>query len=195
MKKLLAIILALACVLSLWACGPAATDLTQYTQAIANTAPGSAIIDVTMNDTEFGIELKGVYNITYNEDGSASVEFTYNKLNPAASSSKDMYEEKSGSATISADGKVEGDGVDGSVVAATLIKLNLTAPIKSSVVARGILTADIEQANTAAVIGVELPSDATLELRMADTEGTKIGQATINYTNDRGAVRIVCQYN
>ena len=194
MKKIIALILALACVFALVACAPASNDLAEYTAAVANTSPSVVVVSVTTNDAQFGIELGATYTITYNEDGTASVKFVYDVLN-SATMGDGVTTEKSGSATVAADGTVTGDGVDTSVLAAAALSLNLNAPIKSYIVARGILTASIDKANTAAVLGVELPSDASLELRMADTDGTKIGQATINYTNDRGTVRIVCQYD
>lgn len=194
MKKIIALILALACVLGLAACTPANEDLMPYTEAMANTVPTSAIINVNVYDTEFDEELEGTYTVTYNEDGTATIDYEYEVLNPAAEGDG-IKELKSGSATVAADGTVTGDGVDASVIAAATLNINLTAGVKSYVVARGILTANIEKANTAAVLGVELPGDASLELRMADNEGTKIGQATINYSNDRGTVRIVCQYD
>lgn len=194
MKKIIALILALACALGLVACAPANEDLKPYTEAIANTTPASAIINVTIHDTEFDIELDGVYTVTYNEDGTAAIEYEYEVLNSAATGDG-LTRTESGSATVAADGTVTGDGVDASVIAAATLNINLNTGVKSSVVARGILTANIEKANTAAVLGVELPSDASLELRMADNEGTRIGQATINYSNDRGTVRIVCQYD
>ena len=197
MKKIIALIMALTLVFALASCAPASTDLIEYTEAIANTTPASAIIDVTTYDTEFAIELKGLYTVTYNEDGTATLEYEYEKLNPAIVSGSDaeMKEVINGSATIGADGAVTGD-VSASVIAATVIKFDLTKTIKTYIVARGILTANIDKANTAAVLGVELPSDASLELRLAETEaGARIGQATVNYTTDRGTVRIVCQYN
>jgi hypothetical protein len=194
MKKIIALILALVCVFALVACAPASNDLAAYTSAIANTTPTTVIVDVTSNDTEFAISLNAKYTIVYNEDGSASVDYVYDVLNPATTADN-MKTTKTGSATVSADGTVTGDGVNMSVLAAADLSLNLNAPIKSYIVARGILTANIEKANTAAVLGVELPSDASLELRMADAEGTKIGQATINYSDERGTIRIVCQYD
>ncbi len=194
MKKIIALILALACVFALAACTPANDDLGAYTTAIANTAPSSVIINVTTYDTEFGVELNAIYTVVYNDDGTASVEFEYEVMNPATAGDG-ITTTKTGSASIAADGTVTGDGINVSVLAAATLSLNLKAPIKSYIVARGILTANVEKANTAAVLGVELPSDASLELRMADTEGTKIGQATINYSDDRGTIRIVCQYD
>ncbi len=197
MKKIIALIMAITLVFALASCSPESSELTEYTEAIANTTPASAIIDVTTYDTEFDIELKGKYTVAYNEDGTATLEYKYEKLNPTIVSGKDneMKETVTGSATISADGTVTGD-VNASVFAATGIKIDLTKTIKSYIVARGILTVNIAKANTEAVLGVDLPSDASLELRLAESEaGTEIGQATINYSTDRGTVRIVCQYD
>ena len=193
MKKIIALILALACILALASCAAEGVNLDAYKTAIANTAPSSVIISVTTYDTAFGVELTGTYTVTYYEDSTARVVGEYQVMNSATTD--ELTSTIPVDATIAADGTVTGDGVSASVAAAAGLSIDLGAPIKSSIVARGILTANIEQANTAAVLGAELPSDASLELRMADSEGTKIGQATINYSDDRGTVRIVCQYD
>ena len=191
MKKTLLLLLVVAlAVLSLAACQEEInTDLNPYSDAVARTFPTSIRVETTYTDDTFDVTLQGVYTATYNGDGSATVVYEFDKLNPAGSAN--LYDKVSGTVTIAADGTVSGS-LDETVAAAVRLSLNLDASKMSYSIDRGILTADISAENTKSVLGVALGSAAKLDMRLA---GDVIGSYTVNYSTATGSAKIVCIYN
>ena len=191
MKKTILLILTVAlCVFALAACQTETnTDLNPYQDAVAKTFPSSVRVETSYTDNAYGVELCGVYTVTYNADGTAVVEYEYDKLNPAGSA--ELYDKVSGTVTIAADGTVSGS-LDANVTAAAKVSLNLDTEKMTYSVDKGILTAQISAANTKSVLGVDLGADAKLDMRLA---GEAIGSYTVNYTTAKGAAKIVCIYS
>ena len=194
MKRIISILLVAVMLLLLASCQPAGVDISEYQNAIVATEPTAVRVTVTLDSAVFsGVVLNSAYDITFNGDGSATVEFEYDVVNDTSSESDEFISVKTGSATIAADGTVTGDNVPASVVAGAKLAINLDqSKFKSMIEARGILTVEILAANTEAVLGFKVDADASLELRI--TEAGTIGSASLNYTDATGAVAIVVAY-
>ena len=118
MKKIIALLLALTCVFALVACGddPAPTpdggdtpnyeNLAPFTAAIAASNPASASISVSQIATQFNVTMNGEYDVVYNEDGSATIEYSYDKFNEITDETTEVTTTVTGTATVAADGTV-----------------------------------------------------------------------------------------
>ena len=195
MKKIIAILLALTLVFALASCNKDTTpsvDLEPFKTAIANTTLSSAKIEITAkNDFLPEHPLMAEYNVTYNDDGSATINYTYMVYNEITSNTTEITTTIPGYATISADGVVSGD-VSATVSAAAGVNFNLDLAKMAATEDHGILRATVSAANTADVLGGAIGADVVFTLTVAN--GTVTG-ATINYTLDGVAYEIVCTYN
>ncbi len=194
MKKIIALILALTCMLALASCDGAGADhkaLEAYKTAVDETSPARATINIVYTDLALNVTLNGSYQVEYNEDGTATVNYEYDKLNGIDSGSDEMVSTVSGTATVKADGTAEGD-VDAKVTAATTVKINLDPAKMTYSVARGILTASVKAADTEAVLGVNLGSDVSMTMTVSDSG--KIGSVSYNYLTANGTASVVCFY-
>lgn len=198
MKKFIAILLALTLVFALASCkkdnAPAAVDVESYKTAVANTSLRTAKLVVTQTNDLFPNDpLVAEYEISFNDDGSAVVDFTYmlyQTITPGGDGV--ITEQHTGHANIAADGTVTGDRVSDTVTAAASVSFNLDATKMTVSEDHGILRANIPAANTAAVLGGAISADVVLTLSTAN--GVVTG-ATINYTTANASYEIVCTYN
>ncbi len=191
MKKIIAFALLLILALSLVACAPTDAEiLAPYNEAIASTSPTSLIIKTSFHHTEFDVDLEGEYTVTFNENGTATVEYWYHKLNKAESDSELLELVDDQVAYIAADGAVTGN-LEGTVTAAVQCKMNLDPEKLNYNIARGVLTATVKSADTKAVFGVSLGSDATLQMGLLNDA---ISYYSISYTTNEGTAAIVCKY-
>ena len=204
MKKIIALLLALTCVFALVACGddPAPTpdggdtpnyeNLAPFTAAIAASNPASASISVSQIATQFNVTMNGEYDVVYNEDGSATIEYSYDKFNEITDETTEVTTTVTGTATVAADGTVTGS-VNSTVTAATAIKVALDgAKLGDYTVEAGALIAKVSAADTAAIIGVAISADVTLTITIAND---KVATMTISYETNLGPAEIVCAYN
>ena len=203
MKKILIILLALTLVFSLASCKkddsgntPAAptVDVAAYKTAIANTSLVGASIKVTASNDIFPNDpLVAEYDVDFNDDGSATVSFTYMQYNTITPGTEQgITSTYKGSATISPDGTVTGSDINASVTAAASVNFNLDESKMTVSEDHGILRASIPAANTASVLGGAIGADVVLTLTVAN--GVVTG-ATINYVENGVSYEIVCTYN
>ncbi len=196
MKRLIAIILALTLIFALASCknneGPS-VNIEPFKAAIANTSLKNATIEITAtNDFLPDYPLVAHYEITYANDGSATVNYTYMVYNELSeNASGDVTTTIPGYATISADGTVSGD-ISATVTSAASVNFNLDLGKMTASEDHGILRASISAANTAAVLGGAIGADVVFTLTIANETVTG---ATINYTLDGVDYEIVCSYN
>jgi hypothetical protein len=200
MKKIIALLLVICCFGMLFACNNDTPDtgdndnnnnntatVADFTAAIANTKPSLAIV-TTKITTELG-DLNAKFEISYNEDGSAAIVYSYEKFNSiedgATNELKTKYE---GTFTRNADGTYTGaEGVDiSSVTAGTAIDLSKATGV--TINEKGdVLTANVAKADTAAVLGSALSADAALKIAI---DGGEVEIIEITYSN----ATIVIQY-
>ncbi len=198
MKKIIALVLALCCVFLLVACrddnGDVKPSLAPYKNAVEKTSPTSVTLTTTLTTELYDEPLTGEYYITFAEDGSATVEYTYTLFNEVASDAlENPVIEYSGTATIDANGNVTGDAeIGGQLTAAAAVSFNLDDSKMTYTVSAGTLTANIKAENTEAVLGASTGADTVLTVTVAG--GVVVG-STITYQTDFGPAVITCTYN
>ncbi len=192
MKKIIALLLILVCVFSLAACKDVEGEgLEAYKSAVSNTSATSITIETKLQHNALGVTIEGKYDVVIKEDGSAKVDYTYDKYNLIGSA--ELTTPVAGEATVAADGTVTGD-ISATVVAATVSKLNLEASKLSDLILErgGILKATVKAADTKSVLGIELGADADLTINL--TSDGKIGSYSVIYAAPEGTATIVVMY-
>lgn len=200
MKKIIALALIVACVFTLASCwwkkeeveNPVDLEALAAVQAkIDASSPETANITVTL-DSELG-ELNGNYKVTYSmEDGSATVEYTYEKFNELVAG-KDFKETVGpDTVTVSADGTLSEEVGGVSAVEALTFDLTLDADkLVSASLNAGVLTAKVQSAHTASVLGVAIDSDVDV---LVTTTATGVSAIAIAYDTAEGRVEISATY-
>ena len=196
MKKILALLLILTCSFALFACKEESDpEAEAYAAAVEDfataslAAPKGLTVSVTA-ETALGA-LKSEYVTTYNEDGSAVIEYSVEKINGL-----DSEEDKSVvTGTISVDvGGNYSDGGDfsGANPVANGFKINFKSDKIKCNIQGDTLRATVAAADTEAVFGVAIPSDAVLTVVR---HNGAINTVAVDYTATTGAVNILCTYN
>ena len=176
MKKILSILLLLSCVVCVCSCQlldsitgkEDKVSLETFTTAISASNSSNVVVDV-VTKTAIG-DLKAQYSVCYNADGSATINYSYEKFNEIGEGNSDetvskvegvMYRDESGNYS-------ESTGVDTSKVTAAAA-INLDA-VKDSVVinaAGDVLTVSVPAAKTAEVFGADFGEEVKLTLTYA----------------------------
>ena len=201
MKKIIALLLVLVCALSVTACSlfggePVGTTdgsatVEDYNTAIGNTTPTTVTVTTTYKNIAPEATLVGLYVVTYNVDGTATIEYSYDELAPIGSAS--VMDKKEGTVEVLADGSISGEGISETVTAAAIGKIALDASKMDYSISMGVLNAEIKAENTKSVFGVDLGSDAKLLMRI--TNDGKIGSYSISYSTSAGEADIVCIFS
>ena len=201
MKKIIALILVIGCMLSLASCslfGDNNTEQPDDSHAIPEiqakvdaSAPKGADITVTFT-TNLGV-LNGSYKAVYNEDGTATVEYSYEKFNTiGADSNGELKSTVTGTATVNADGSVIGNLTNDGLTAVSFDLQLDEAKLSNVAINAGILKADVKAADTGSVLGVALNYDVQLTVATGTNGLTSM---TVAYTTASGNVEIVTLYN
>ena len=197
MKKILALILVVGCIFAFASCDLfSGTETPDDSYAIPDiqakidaSAPKGADITVTFKTT-LG-DLNGSYDVTYNEDGTANVDYSYEQFNTITDGSSELKSTYTGSVTVAADGSVSGT-LSTEALNAVSFDLKLDESKLSNVaINAGVLSANVKAADTAAVLGVALDYDVQLTV-VTGTDG--VTSMTVAYTANLGAVEIVTLY-
>lgn len=190
MKKILALILVLTCAFTLFACGK--DDGPVYTEEAAEfiTAFGATTVTtlkVTVAaDTAEGT-LTSVYTTTYNSDKSSTMTYEIETI-PGVDSTEDK-EVLTGTITCDANGNYSDGGAVSGKLGATGVKFDFDSDkIKTFSIDGNVLAITVPAADTEAVIGYAIDSDALVTVTKADGKITSIA---LSYTG----VSIVCKYN
>ena len=221
MKKILALILIVSCIFTLCSCGlfKKNDDNNDNDNGSNNTQTGGdnnsgnetpaidvaavaviqakidaskpATADITVTLEAALDDLFSEYNVTYNDDGTATVVYTYEKFNTFDEDSDEHKSSYSGTVTVGADGAVSGDIGTASVEALTFdISLD-TSKLATAEVVAGVLTATVKAANTASILGVNLGSDASI---VVSTNASGVSFIAISYISAAGPVEIIATY-
>ena len=221
MKKILALILIVSCIFTLCSCGlfKKNDDNNDNDNGSNNTQTGGdnnsgnetpaidvaaiaaiqakidaskpVTADITVTLEAALDDLLSEYNVTYNDDGTATVVYTYEKFNTFDEDSDEYKSSYSGTVTIGADGAVSGDIGTASVEALTF-DINLdTSKLATAEVVAGVLTATVKAANTASILGVNLGSDASV---VVSTNASGVSFIAISYISAAGPVEIIATY-
>ena len=221
MKKILALILIVSCIFTLCSCGlfKKNDDNNDNDNGSNNTQTGGddnsgnetpaidvaaiaaiqakidaskpVTADITVTLEAALDDLLSEYNVTYNDDGTATVVYTYEKFNTFDEDSDEYKSSYSGTVTVGADGTVSGDIGTASVEALTF-DINLDASKLATVdIVAGVLTATVKAANTASILGVNLGSDASI---VVSTNASGVSFIAISYISAAGPVEIIATY-
>lgn len=199
MKKIIALILAIGCILSLASCNlitgntPDEPDdsasIPEIQSKVDASAPQGADITVTFK-TALG-DLNGAYDVLYNEDGTATVAYSYEKFNILGEGSTELKSTYTGTVTVAADGSVSGDlGTEGLSAVSFELKLD-ESKLSGVAINAGVLNATVKAEHTEAVLGVALGYDVQL---IVATGTTGVTSMTVSYTTANGEVEIVTLY-
>ncbi len=190
MKKLLALLLAAVCVFSLFSCGD--DTLKDFKKASSSTEPSVVTLNITVG-TAYG-DLDASYVTTYKEDGSFTVEYSYEEFAASGEgNADDVTVVKTGTVTCDKNGNLSGGSVDGKVETLSGNKLSFNADKMDAKVSKDgdVLTATVKAKNTKAVFGLEIAGDVTLVV--TKSEG-KLVSYTMTYTLESGDVVVKCLY-
>ena len=209
MKKILITILAFCCIFALASCdmingvvngavnsgnsnNQSTETVANIQQAINDSAPTAASVEVTFK-ANLG-DLKGSYNVTYNDDGSATVGYSYEYFKEISEDSVpgEFKGEKKGTVTVSADGVLSNE--IGGVASVEAVTFDITLKeeyFKSVNVASSILRGTVNAANTYDVLGVDIPYDVDLVIF---TGSGRVTYITISYQSDLGPIEIKSTY-
>ncbi len=203
MKKIFAILLALTLMLAVTSCdlidsvfnpgssvGGDVTDVAGIKATLENSSPKTANVSVKLVSS-LGT-LNGSYDAVYNEDGSASVNYSYEQFNKITDEVTELKSTKTGVATVSSTGTVSGNL--GGIAPLGAICFNITLDeklVKVDSIGGGMLSANVPADNTMAVIGTSVGCDAKLTISTGNGVVTSV---TISYTSEQGPVEIVAVY-
>ena len=194
MKKLLSIILLLSCLLCVCSCDPVndvkdkitgdnsdteVDAFTKFENAIAAASASAVEIEV-VTSTALG-ELKSEYEVIYNADGSAVINYSYQRFYEFGEGPADeviktvtgtVYRDKNGNFS-------ETNGVDVSAVTAAGA-YDISAFKSKAVIndAGDVLTVTVPKANTQGAFGSEFASDVQFEMILV---GDKLASMTLTY--------------
>ena len=201
MKKIIAFLLVICCVLALAACdgGNKTPDnevdnsqaISDLQTALDASAPVTAEITVVLKSS-LG-DLNGYYDIAFNEDGTATVSYSYEKFNSfEEAGSSELKSTYTGTTTVAADGTVT-DSLGGvASVEAISFNIQLDESKLSSVTAgAGAISAKVKAADTKAILGVEIGYDVDLVISSGKLGVTSVA---ISYESASGPVEIVAVY-
>ena len=162
-----------------------------FEAAIAATSPKGFVGTITLG-TSAG-EMKGEYTATIAEDGAVTVNYSFDNFNSIGSGDAgDVSSKKEGTVVRNADGTYSGDGFTAAEsVAGAVTSIKLDKTLMNFNVAGGIMSATVESANTAEVLGVDLGSDAIFVLTI--NQG-KVVSFALSYEVSGAEVSIVCEY-
>ena len=210
MKKIIALVLIIGCMLALASCKPStdnndnggnggntntvdATGVAAIQKALDDSAPKSADITVKFEST-LGT-LNGKYDVTYNDDGSATVDYSYERFN-TFDENVNRDEVKStytGVVTVSSAGEVEGDLGGVASVEAVSFDINLdSSKLTTGTVTANVLKGKVSAANTEAVLGINIGYDVDITIT---TGSGRVTYIVLTYTTDMGPVEITSIYH
>lgn len=190
MKKILALILVLACSFALFACG--GPEAPSYTEAAAEfiTAFGSTTVNslnVTVTTETAEGTLTATYTTEYHADKTSTITYSIETI-PGLDSTEDLVV-LTGTVVCDAQGLYSDGGEIAQKLGATGIKFDYdSSKITNFEVDGNVLAITVAAADTEAVIGYAIGADALVTVTKADG---KITSVALSYTG----VNIVCAYN
>ena len=197
MKKIFALMLIFTCAFALFSCGkekgPSPEEIA-YQEAVKTFTDAAAAVPTGLSVTVKASTALGVlnsrYTTEYNADGTSTITYSVDKVNGL--DSDEDFTTVTGIITVDKNGNYS-DGGDfaGSNPAATGVKINFASDKITCSISGNTLSAAVAAADTQAVLGISLPSDAVISA--VKNEG-QITSLSVNYTVATGAVEIVCEY-
>jgi len=183
----------LTCAFALFACKG---DDVSYAEAAADFITAAGATDVNSLAVSITAEtaegtLTSSYTTVYNADGTSVMTYEIEVI-PGIDSTSDK-DVLVGTVTCDANGNYSDGGTVSGTLGATGVAFDIDSDkITNYSISGDTLAVTVAAADTAAVIGSAIPSDAVVTVTKADG---KIVSMTLSYTGTEGAVKIVCSYN
>ncbi len=197
MKKIFALLLIFTCAFALFACGEEelSPEEIAYREAVKTFTDAAAAVPTGLSVTVKATTALGVLNSSYvtvyNQDGTSTIAYSVDKVNGL--DSDEDFTTVTGTISVDANGNYsDGGAFTGSNPAATGVKINFASDKITCSISGNTLSAVVAAADTQAVLGISLPSDAVITAVKSDA---KIVSISVNYTAAEGAVEILCAYN
>ena len=196
-KRILTTVLLLVCmVLNVFlatSCGGGSSELEAFETALTNTAPTNVFGEVKLSTGS--ATLKIAYSATIAEDGTFTVNYSYNKLNDISSGAADeVYTTVEG--TVTYDGSAYSDSSLAAKISADAVAtaLDLGADMEYTLSSDGkVLSALVAAEDTEAVFGIDYAAGVRFVLTQANE---KIVSLALVYTLETGeVVEAFCNYN
>ena len=175
MKKILSILILVACLSTLFSCafggGNKTADITAFQNAVMNTDVKNIVITaVTENDLG---TLTSTYEVSYKDDNTSVIKYSYQKFNAIGEGAEDeIISTYTGTVTRKADGTYEGDLPEGvNLSSATVgMVLDFTAVKDTAVVSEdgNVMTVTVPAASTSAVFGYSFSKDVEFEMTLSN---------------------------
>ena len=162
-------------------------DLNKVQATLDASTPDVKKVD-TVLDSENG-KLTGSYNLIFNEDGTTTVEYTYEKYDAEAKEVKT----ETGTLTLKANGKLTEKEIKDDAfltVMSLVIKLN-GEKLKNVVFVSGTLSAKVNALDTEEVLGVAFDSDVYMVITMSRDNVVSIN---LTYDSADGKVNVSVGY-
>lgn len=193
MKKIIACAFALVITFTLVSCGSSGhSELEPFIEAMNVYSFSGAEITASLS-SELG-ELTANYDITYNDDGSASVVYSKKVFNSIApdSTADSLISNVSGVASVDKNANVTSGELGRLVAVMTMLLPELDGDRLEYSVEDGVLTASISAEDTEDVLLVNTGYDTLVTVRLT---GDSVDTVTVSYTSGDGPVFVNCCYN
>ncbi len=180
MKKFLSLVVIIACVCMLFSCSGDATSA--FEAAIAGVGADTSTTITQVTEDVLG-ELTATYTVTYNDDGSATINYSYEQWKDITASGTEDKTVITGTITRAEDGTYT-DGKDFSGSADSIaagFSLNLEAVKDAAEISsdKTTLKVNVAAEDTESVFGFEFSYDVELEIKL---KGDALDTVTVSYT-------------
>ena len=192
MKRIISIVLIVACVCMLFSCNAVTPE--NFAEAMKNTSPSKVTISTTTTTAGLGT-LNGKYSITYNSDDTATIKYDCELWasipTDGSEISEDAKEKITGTVTRDSDGSYSDSAFVEDVEPA--LSLDVTKLTEYTISVDGkTLNATVSKDNTAAVFGVAYDFDVNLTV----VKGANVIESvSLAYVEGSNEVSIKCIYD
>ncbi|MBO7196136.1 MAG: hypothetical protein J6V80_02260 [Clostridia bacterium] len=200
MKKLLALLVIISCLLLSVSCTPTTPEIpvseggvsfAEFVSAATATSSPKASVIETERQSDKGT-LTAKIEISYNTDGSSVIEYTYDRFG-SISLGEDFIVTESETVSCDKNGNYsDGGAFTGNVIASGAYSLNLVeSKLRDARIEGNILYATVFSYDTAAVLGVNL---GTTVLITVTVNNGKIDLVSATYNKGADKISVECEY-
>ena len=206
MKKLIAMIIALSCILCVFSCDMSSggthapqipeanggVSFAEFVSAVAGmSSVKTSVIKTTFISPGKG-ELNSVFNITYNADGSSVIVYTSQRFGDVEAEEDYIVTDGPFTVECDANGNYTVGGDVYNVIASGAYSLNLDSnKLYDSRIEGNVLYTTVFSTDTQAVLGVAIP--ATVALSVVINNG-KVSSVSADYVKNGNYVKVKCEY-
>lgn len=203
MKKLLAVLIAVSCLLCVVSCNqtpttpeiPTSDGGVSFSEFVAaandTTAPKSSVVTIKL-ESDYGT-LKSVLTVDYAADGSSVIVYKGQRYGMLSQGESHIVDEDPITVTCDANGNYsDGGELVGNVVASGAFALNLVeGKLRDAKIEGSILYATVFSVDTFDVLGINLGTTASIAVSI---KSGKIGSLSVAYRDGADKINVECEY-